>query len=93
MGDVKTSGLCGQHGSHCKAIEYLEKGQDEIKEQLRTKTIELKDTRKSIIHDFERFEDFVKSEYVRRTEFALTQKLVYGIATLMVVDAIRRIIL
>jgi len=85
--------LCDQHGGHCKSIEYLEKGQDNIKNELYNKTNEIKDARRSMTHDLERFEDHVKNIFVTKAEFEPIKKLVYGVAGLMIAEVIRRMLL
>jgi len=91
--DDKIRGLCDQHGTHCKAIEYLENGIDEVKQDLWKKTVDLKDARKSMIHDLERFEDAIKTNYVSKSEFEPVKKLAYGLAALMLAYAFRMVAL
>ena len=91
--EEKPKGLCSQHGTHCKAIEYLEKDQEKIREELFKSTVDLKDARKSLSHDFERFEDSIKKNYITRAEFEPIKKLVYGLATLMLMYAAKMVLL
>jgi len=91
--DRSVFGVCAQHGTHCKAIEYLEGGIDEVKKDLWKKTVDLKDARKSMTHDLERFEDMIKINYVSRAEFEPVKKLAYGLAALMLAYAFRMVVL
>jgi len=82
---------CLDHGEICKGIEYLEKGQDEIKRELRNKTNEIKDARKSLSQDLQTLEETVKKGFVSKAEFDPIKKLVYGTALLMIAEVVRRI--
>ena len=94
MSDEKNNlGLCSQHGTHCKAIEYLEEGQSTIRQDLKKGVIDLKDARGSMRHDFERFEDRIKREYVSKAEFEPIKKLAYGLAALMLAYAAKAVFL
>lgn len=89
----KARGLCSQHGTHCKAIEYLENDQERIREELVKGTIDLKDARKSMSHDFERFQDAIKESYVTKNELEPIKKLVYGLAALMLAYGVKVMLL
>ena len=93
MEEKKSQGLCAQHGAHCKAIEYLEDGQNQINQNIKKSTIDLKDARSSMKHDFERFEDRIKREYVSKAEFEPIKKLAYGLAALMLAYAAKAVFL
>ena len=86
-------GLCGQHGAHCKAIEYLEDGQNQINRDVKKGVVDLKDARQSMKHDFQRFEDGIKNEYITRKEFEPIKKLVYGLTGLMLAYAVKMVLL
>jgi len=85
--------FCSEHGANCKALEYLDRGQRDILQALQDKTAELKDARHSIKQDLEKLEQAVKHSYVDKTEFEPVKKLVYGVAALILLEAIRRIFL
>ena len=85
--------FCSEHGANCKALEYLDRGQRDILQALHDKTAELKDARHSIKQDLEKLENAVRENYVNKSEFEPVRKLVYGVAALILLEAIRRIFL
>ena len=93
MEEDKAHGLCAQHGTHCKAIEYLEDGQNQINQDIKKGVVDLKDARSSMRHDFQRFEDGIKEGYVSKAEFEPIKKLVYGLAGLMLAYAAKMVLL
>ena len=83
--------FCSEHGANCKALEYLDRNQRDILQALHDKTTELKDARNSIKQDMEKMEAAIKENYVHKNEFEPVKKLVYGMAALILLDAIRRL--
>jgi len=83
--------FCSEHGANCKALEYLDRGQRDILQALQDKTAELKDARHSIKQDLEKLENAVRENYVHKSEFDPVKKLVYGVAALLLLEALRRL--
>ena len=88
---------CDEHGANCKALEYLDRGLRDLEKkcerETQIKTAEIKDARHSIKYDLEKLEGGVKQGYVSKSDFEPVRKLVYGVAALILLEAIRRIFL
>jgi len=89
---------CKDHGETCKAIVYLEKGQDTLNEKLEKIEVkanrcekdiinETRDCRNSTRQDNEKLEEYVKKYYVSKEEI----KTMYILLIAVALDAIRRI--
>ena len=91
--EEKGFGLCSQHGTHCKAIEYLENSQNEIQRDIKKNVVDLKDARGSMKHDFQRFEDAIRKDYVTRAEFEPFKKLAYGLTALLIAYGVKMVVI
>lgn len=82
---------CKDHGETCKAISYLEKEHDWIREKVdegfTDRINEIKDARTSARIDNEKLEDYVKKCYVTKEEM----KTMYILLIAIALDAIRRL--
>jgi len=81
---------CKDHGKHCKGIQYLEKGQDELKQGLVDKTNELKDARKSLTQDIKGLALSVKDDYITKAEYRANKRIQYMAIGFIVLEALKR---